>query len=441
MDYRDETDRERMMRRRRARARRQRQIRRRRRIFFGIVSCLLLLTMIGVVSIVRHRRAENTDAGSIPLMNETADLTQTETGAEDSAQTQISETGEDSGWEGVSEEDPALIEQLKAERNLSPAVASFALGYTFRETGQTYYFPSVQKTEEEEVSEETQGEDSEEDTASNASLSLDANGDGIVTFEEEGIASRNLILVDADTNEIIAARDPYEVISPASMTKALTVLVAVEQMTDPAAQLEDTFTLTSEIEDYAYVSGSSAVCWMPGDVATVRDLLYGTVLPSGADAALALAEYTSGSQEAFVELMNERLESLGLSDTAHFTNCIGLYDENHYCTVYDMAVIMKACMENDLVREVMAEHTYTTSPTSEHPEGIEISNWFLRRIEDKDSHGLVLCAKTGFVKESGFCAVSYQEGNDGGHYICVTGDAWGNWRCIYDHVMIYKQFH
>lgn len=424
-----------MMRRKRARMRRERQLRRRRRILRICVTAAVLVLLITCLVLERRRHGRNEDP-------QEADA-QTEVSADGYADEEaVSETEsgeeEDTGEEVL---DPAVIEQLKAERGLSPAVASFALGYEFHETPETYHFPPVKAEEEEEEEDtEAEAEDGDDQAGTSSNLELDKNGDGVVTYEEEGIASKYLILVDADTNEIIAERDAYKIIVPASMTKALTVLVAVEQMTDPASQLEDTFTLTSEIEDFAYVSGSSAVCWMPGDVATVRDLLYGTVLPSGADAALALAQYTSGTHEAFVELMNQRLETLGISDTAHFTNCVGLYDENHYCTVEDIAVIMKACMENDLVREVMAGHVYTTSPTSVHPEGIEVSNWFLRRIEDKDSHGLVLCAKTGFVQESGFCAVSYMEGNDGGHYILVTADAWGNWRCIYDHVMTYTQF-
>src|SRR5699024_8410476 len=143
-----------------------------------------------------------------------------------------------------------------------------------------------------------------------------------------------------------------------------------------------------------------------GETVTVRDLLYGTILPSGADAAAGLAFYVSGSLEGFVDLMNQKLEELGLSDTAHFTNCVGLYDENHYCTLYDMAEILGAAIDNELCREVLSAHTYTTSATEQHPEGLLISNWFLRRIEDKDTHGTVLCAKTGYVVQSGNCAAS-----------------------------------
>lgn len=256
------------------------------------------------------------------------------------------------------------------------------------------------------------------------------------------VASYYAIVVDADNGDILAGKRMKDRIVPASMTKVMTLLVAVEQLglSEDSAKLHDMVTLTREQEEFAYVNGSSAVCWMPGDTASVEDLMYGTILPSGADAALALAEHVSGTQEEFVKLMNAKAEELGISETTHFTNCVGNYDEDHYSTVYDMAVIMKAALENDLCRKVLAEHTWTTSPTSEHAEGITVSNWFLRRIEDKETPGTVLCAKTGFVNESGYCAVSYEECDDGRHLIVCTADTWGNWRCIGDHVALYNEY-
>ena len=103
-------------------------------------------------------------------------------------------------------------------------------------------------------------------------------------------------------------------------------------------------------------------------------------------------------------------------------------------------MILKAAEENKLCHEVLNARKYTTSGTTEHPEGIMISNWFLRRIEDKDTHGEVIGAKTGFVNQSGSCAASYQISNNGKHYICVTADAYSSWRCIYDHVEIYDEY-
>lgn len=255
-------------------------------------------------------------------------------------------------------------------------------------------------------------------------------------FLGDEIISSYAVLIDLDKDEIVAQKLAKQRINPASMTKVLTVLVAAEHVTD----LEDTFTMTIDITDYSYVNDCSSVGFLVDEVITVEDLFYGTVLPSGGDAAVGLATYVAGSQEEFVKLMNDKLEELGLSETAHVTNCVGLYDEDHYCTVYDMAMIMEAAIENELCRKVLSEHTYTTSATAQHPEGIQISNWFLRKIEDKDTGGVVMCGKTGYVVQSGNCAVSYGIADSGKEFICVTADATSGWRCIYDHVALYKQF-
>lgn len=255
-------------------------------------------------------------------------------------------------------------------------------------------------------------------------------------FKNSEIQSAYGIVVDPQTNTILAEQNAHTRVSPASMTKVLTVLVAAEHITD----LDDTFTIPQEINDYVFTHDCSAAGFDPNEVVTVRDLFYGTILPSGADAALGLAYYVAGSQDAFVELMNEKLEELGLSSSAHFTNCIGLYDENHYCTMYDMAMIMEAALDNELCKEVMSVHIYTTSSTPQHPDGLEISNWFLRKIEDKDTHGEVVCGKTGYVAQSGNCAVSYGTDKDGNGIIIVTGNAPWGWRCIYDHVALYQEY-
>lgn len=255
-------------------------------------------------------------------------------------------------------------------------------------------------------------------------------------ISSEEVQSTYGILVNLDTGKIIASKEGNTRINPASMTKILTLLVAVEHIDS----LDNTFTMTREIADFVFGNGCSVVGFDVDETIPIKDLLYGTILPSGGDAAMCLAEYVAGSQEAFVDMMNEKLAELGLSDTAHFTNCIGIYNENHYCTLQDMAMILKAAEENELCHEVLTARTYLTSPTIQHPEGMQISNWFLRRIEDKDTHGNVIGAKTGFVNESGCCGASYQISNDGTHYICVTADAWSSWRCIYDHVDIYSTY-
>lgn len=251
--------------------------------------------------------------------------------------------------------------------------------------------------------------------------------------------SEYAIFVDLSSHNILAQKSADTRISPASMTKILTLLVAAEYLED-FGDLDDTFTITHAITSYVYSNDCSSVGFADNETVTVEDLLYGTILPSGADAAMGLAEYVAGSHEAFVEMMNKKLKELGLSDTAHVTNCVGLYNADHYCTAYDMAMIMEAAMNNELCRKIMSTRTYTTSSTTQHSNGIEISNWFLRRIEDLDTGGEVICGKTGYVSQSGNCAASYGIDRAGKEYICVTARANSGWRCIYDHVELYKQF-
>ena len=144
----------------------------------------------------------------------------------------------------------------------------------------------------------------------------------------ENMQSTYAVLIDMTDGSVIAQKDGFTRINPASMTKILTVLVAAEHLTED--ELDATVTIELDDTDYAYVHDLSAVNWDAGEHVTVRDLFYGTILPSGADAAHALAKYVAGDEETFVEMMNAKVDELGLSGTTHFTNCVGSYDENHY---------------------------------------------------------------------------------------------------------------
>ena len=334
----------------------------------------------------------------------------------------------------------------RRNRNLGIGMAClvFALFIAIRGLGNEDAVEEIASRQKEEVLEISAGKAAtglaERVKESTAAYSFKETSNTVGIYSEE-VISTNAVLVNAETDTITAQKGAKQRISPASMTKVLTILVAAEHITEE--QLDDTMTITLEMTDYAYVNDCSAVGFQDGEVVTVRDLFYGTILPSGGDAALGLATYVAGSHEAFVEKMNKKLEILGIADSSHFTNSVGLYDKDHYSTVYDMAVIMKAALENDLCRKILTTRTYTTSSTAEHPEGITISNWFIRRIEDKDneSGGEVLGAKTGFVVQSKNCAVSYGKfGDSGTPYICVTAGATSGWTCIYDHVEIYTRY-
>lgn len=259
----------------------------------------------------------------------------------------------------------------------------------------------------------------------------------------EEIISEYGVLIDVESQEILAAKDCQVRMNPASMTKVLTVLTAAEALglTEGTEEvLDDTFTMIAEITDYCYLNNCSVAGFSVGEVIPVRDLFYGVVLPSGADAAVGLAIYTAGSHEAFVGLMNEKLEQLGLADSTHIANCVGLYDEDHYSTAYDIAVILKEAADNPFCREILSAHTYSTSLTEKHPEGLFLSNRFLCKIEELDTHGEVLCGKTGYVDESGNCAASLSVDKNGREYLCVIAGADSREQCILDHCMLYVKY-
>lgn len=260
--------------------------------------------------------------------------------------------------------------------------------------------------------------------------------EGTVTLGED-FPSEFAVLADAETGDILAEKGSDVLLSPASMTKILTLLVAAEHITD----WEQVFVMDRETADFCYRHDCSVVGYEVGEAVPARELLYGCILSSGADASLGLAVLSAGSQEAFVERMNEKAAELGLSEGAHFTNCVGLYAPEHRCTARDMALILRAAMENELCREILTTKRFHTAATDFHPEGQDLSNWFLRRIEDKDCGGVeVLAAKTGYVAESGSCAASFAQDAEGRGYLCVTGNAHSAWRAIYDHVEVYSHY-
>jgi len=294
----------------------------------------------------------------------------------------------------------------------------------------------IPEADEEEPEKEVIPGDIDPSSMSKAGKYSYTEADNMAYMQSDNMQSINAILVNLDTNTIEGQVDYKARIIPASMTKVMTVLVAAENIDSIKEKVE----VTIEATDFAYKNDCSSVGFAAGEMVTVEDLFYGTILSSGGDAAAALTMHIAGSQEAFVDMMNEKCKELGISSTTHFTNTVGIYNDDHYSTCYDMAVIMNAAIENEFLKEVLSAKKYTTSSTAEHPDGISISNWFLRRIEDKDCGGEVLCAKTGYVVQSGNCAVSYGKSATGTPYIAVSANAHSGWRCIYDHVDMYKNF-
>ena len=244
------------------------------------------------------------------------------------------------------------------------------------------------------------------------------------------------ILVDADAGLVVAEKNGSAKMYPASMTKVMTLLVACEHITDINEKLE----ITQDIVDYVKKEGASNCGFKAGEQVTMQDLLYGLILPSGADAALALVRRIAGSEEQFVTLMNQKAQQLGISATTHFTNCTGLYNDNHYSTAEDMAIIMRAASQNSVAATILTTRSYTTQANNKRSTGLSFSNLFLKRIDTQTTGGQVNFAKTGYVAKAGNCAVSYFTAASGRHYICVTGKTSGAWNVVSAHAALYSQY-
>lgn len=244
------------------------------------------------------------------------------------------------------------------------------------------------------------------------------------------------ILVDADAGLVVAEKNGSAKMYPASMTKVMTLLVACEHITDLNEKLE----ITQDIVDYVKKEGASNCGFKAGEHVTMLDLLYGLILPSGADAALALVRRIAGSEEQFVTLMNQKAQQLGISATTHFTNCTGLYNDNHYSTAEDMAIIMRAAAQNSVAATILTTRSYTTQANNKRSTGLSFSNLFLKRIDTQTTGGQVNFAKTGYVAKAGNCAVSYFTAASGRHYICVTGKTSGAWNVVSAHAALYSQY-
>ncbi|MDD6478987.1 MAG: D-alanyl-D-alanine carboxypeptidase [Oscillospiraceae bacterium] len=248
--------------------------------------------------------------------------------------------------------------------------------------------------------------------------------------------SKHVIVMDLSDRSVKASRAAFERAYPASTTKIMTLLVAVENITD----LTDTFTMSYEITDPLYVEGATVAGFLAGEVINLKDMLYGIILPSGGDASVGVAMKIAGSEKAFVDLMNEKARQLKLKDT-NFTNCTGLFNKNHYTTAADMAVILAEALKNPLCREILSTYKYTATPTVQHPEGLKFSSTLFNYMYGTEPEGAdILGGKTGFVNESGYCIASFGKKDSGEEYIVVTLEASTRWPAFYDQIGLYNDY-
>lgn len=171
-----------------------------------------------------------------------------------------------------------------------------------------------------------------------------------------GITSEYAVAIDAKSGMVLYNKNMNQRMFPASMTKVMTVIVALEMIED----LDATTVITQSDLDTVWETGASAANFELDEIVTYRDLLLGAILPSGADATRALANNLCGGQEEFVAKMNKLAKKLKLKDT-HFVNTTGIHDPDHYTTAYEMALIVKYAVSNDTFKEIYGKRFATSS--------------------------------------------------------------------------------
>lgn len=223
------------------------------------------------------------------------------------------------------------------------------------------------------------------------------------------LSSEYYYLEDLDTGSVLLDEGSTQRMFPASLTKMMTAIVALENIPDPEnVTIEITRTTLAGLIG---ASANRAGYWY-GDTPTALDLIYGVLLPSGADCCRALALYVSGSEEAFVDLMNQKAQELGMLDT-HFVNTTGLHDDNHYSTCRDLAKLLKYCMQNETFMEVIHTRKYVSTPVKTYPDGLSMDNYVLFYLDEYDpawdTHFSIpgfIGGKGGYTIEARHCLAS-----------------------------------
>ncbi|MDD3187227.1 MAG: hypothetical protein PHD02_01990 [Bacilli bacterium] len=229
------------------------------------------------------------------------------------------------------------------------------------------------------------------------------------------IYSSNMVLYNLSDDIIVDSVNKDDIVSIASMTKVMTALVAIENIDD----IEDMAVISEDAFDGLEEENASLAGFYVGESVTYEDLLYGTLLPSGAEAATALALNISGSVYDFVTLMNNKADELGLSNT-HFSNVTGIDDDNNYSTVNDVAIILETAFSNEIFKNIFMSSSYLTSDKSLTLYSTLYKSALLYDIDLP----YVVGGKTGYTLNAGRClaSIAYDEVNDI-YYLLVTAGA------------------
>ncbi|HHX37071.1 MAG TPA: D-alanyl-D-alanine carboxypeptidase [Clostridiaceae bacterium] len=229
--------------------------------------------------------------------------------------------------------------------------------------------------------------------------------------------SESILASELDSGKAIAYLDPNRRMAPASLTKMLTVWVALEENDD----LDRVVSIDLDVYHEMIEENASMAGFYGNETVTIRDLLYGTMLPSGGEAAGSLAIATSGSEEAFVALMNQKARSIGMHNS-HFTNPVGLDHPDQYSTAVDLTKLVRAACQDPDFYAIFSAPSYTSTENPNHPSGIFMENSLIRTENNYQmlpKQCSIVAGKSGITDDAGRCWASIirKEGVD---YVCIT---------------------
>ncbi len=222
------------------------------------------------------------------------------------------------------------------------------------------------------------------------------------------------LMIDPENSQIIYEQGSNEFIYPASMTKMMTLIVALEHIDDD----DKILTLDHEVFKGLYEANASLAGFSLNEKVSVKDCLYGLFLPSGAECTRALAIETAGSEEEFVKLMNEKAKELKMNNT-HFENTTGLHHKDHHSTLQDLSILMKYCLNNPDFYEIFTTKEYIASG-SVHKQ-LKMNSTLFKRLSEEHSE-MILGGKTGYTNPAGLCLASLAE-KDGRTLMLITAHA------------------
>ncbi|MFC5714150.1 D-alanyl-D-alanine carboxypeptidase family protein [Thalassorhabdus alkalitolerans] len=235
------------------------------------------------------------------------------------------------------------------------------------------------------------------------------------------VSGKGAVLIEAESGRVLYEKNKDQQMRIASITKIMTAIIAIE-----SGKLDETVKVSGNA---AYTEGSSLYL-KPGENIKLEDLVFGLMLRSGNDSAVAIAEHVGGSLDGFVFLMNEKAQEIGMTNT-RFANPHGLDDhEEHYSTAYDMALLTKYAMKNEKYQEVAGTKTYRASQEGEDWDRVwSNKNRLLTQLYEYCTGG-----KTGYTKRAGRTLVTTAEKDDMS-LIAVTINAPSDWN---DHIKMYE---